>query len=140
MWWLFFLNMILINKNSANDVIFTATEKDLLNNPYYLFEFIKDDENKYYYCVCGDASTFTYRFNETTITDKPMPNPLLGQVNLNTGYYHYNIYEQSSSTNLSPIGLNKVETGKARVIGTNYNSSLELEYTGEQITNTVYNG
>ena len=131
--------MFIINKNTANNSLtFTGYEKGVLVNPYYLFEFTKDDTSTSFYVIGTDISTYQERFNECLITETTTPNTLIGEIELVTGMYKYSIYEQASSTNLNPTGLTEVETGYLRVRDLSIVNNIE--YTGSTLTDTVYNG
>ena len=130
--------MIAINKSSSNEVVVTVKEKSLLTSPSYLFEFINDSSQATKkYCIGVETSTAWEDRSKFTITETATPNPLLGQVTLIKGDYHYNIYEQASSTNLDPTGLTNVEEGLATCYET---PTANKEYTGASLANTVYNG
>lgn len=128
---------MVIYKNTQNSLSFTGFEKGVLINPYYLFEFIKDDSKTKTYCVGVDVSVNKVKYNLCVIEDKTSPNPLNGEVNLLDGRYLVNIYEQASSTNLDPTGLTKVEDKILRVIGTTAARSTYNDYTNQR---SVYNG
>jgi len=110
--------MINITKNTINDkVIVTVTEKVTLVNPFFLFQFKKEETNDFYYCIAANTSTEKQRYDKFSIEDKANPNPLVGEVNLPIGTYQYWIYEQSSSTNLDPtLTTSEVEQSLATVI------------------------
>lgn len=128
--------MITINKNNSNIVVLTLTEKSLLTNPYYLFEFKNVSTNTSQYIIPTDTSTQKQRFNQFTIVETA--SPTAPQIKLTVGDYEYTIYEQASSSNTNPAGLNVVELGYA----TCYDLSTVTfqEYGGGQTTNKVYNG
>lgn len=130
--------MILINKNSSNTVVLTLAERTTLTNVVYLFEFIKDGStgNPKYFIV-QDISVNKLRYNEFNIIESTTENLLIGRVNLSVADYKYNIYEQTSTTNLSPVGLNKVEEGKVQV--KTIATSLS-EFNGQQNTIVSFNG
>ncbi len=105
--------MILIN--------ILATEKKTLDSPTYLFRFIKDIQKTEVAFIAQDISIYTYRYNEFIITETSGTNDLLtGIITLSpTGFWHYEIYEQESTSNLDYLlSLNCVEIGKVKVIGT----------------------
>ena len=136
--YLVLLVMFVINKSASNDIILTLTEKSLLVNPTYLFEFENEQYHTFTYCIGTDLSTELQRYNEFTIIEQTTPNPLLGQINLIEGNYKYNIYEQVSTTNLNPTGLTVVETGYTKCINTT--TYVPTYYTGATLTNTAYEG
>lgn len=110
--------MILIYQDSINQIVCTLAEKKLIDTDIYLLEFINILSNEYFYCVATDNSTSQYRYQRFCVTHQfSMVNPLLSQVNMKLeGSYEYNIYENPDSL-LVPTGLNLVETGKMKCIG-----------------------
>ena len=129
--------MILINKNSANTCTLTLSERTTLTNAKYLFEFINDStkENKTF--LCADISTNKERCNEFIITENATENLLTGTVSLTIGDWKYNIYEQTSTTNLVVANSGaKVENGKVEVKGTSTNLA---EFTNTQSTYKEFN-
>lgn len=117
--------------------MFTLFEKTTLSPVVYLFEFISKGSLTPKYCIASDISTSVNRYNEFVIKDTPSPNPLLGEVNLSTGEYVYNIYQQSSSTNLNPTGLKLVESERLYV---KISGTAPVEYTNNDLTNVEYSG
>lgn len=122
---------MVINKNTTNSIPFTAYEKGVLTNPYYLFEFRKDDTNNFQYWVGTDISTYKVRYNECSFVEPT-------DLNLVTGDYYIKIYEQMSSSNIVPTGLTLVDEFKLKVVDPAATS--EGEYSGATLTDTVYNG
>ena len=111
--------MLVITKNSSNTIRVSLAELSQLTNPVYLIEFISDSSLISATCIASDSSSYPARYNEFTITEQSSPDGLLAQINLEpVGFFTYNIYEQTSATNLSPNapGVNLLETGKARVL------------------------
>lgn len=129
--------MIAIAKSSANTVVVTLAEKTTLTGTvYYLWKFVNDQDGSIDYCIATDLSSYTYRYNKFTITDTATPTPTSGQVNLQTGFGKYYVYEQASSSSLDPTGKTLVEEGKYLVTTT-----LPTEYAHTQTINEyVYNG
>lgn len=122
--------MIRIEKDGTTTFVVTLTELTTISNPEYLFEFVSDQLDKYFYCILTDESSATDRYNKFTIIDGT-------DVSFtHDGDYTYNVYEQANgSGNLDPSGLNRVEHGRAKVYIVD---SAEDEYSAS-ITNTVYN-
>lgn len=109
--------MILINKGQANTVVLTLSERTTITNPTYLFELINDNTNATKYFIAQDSSINKERFNEFTITENQTEDLLNGQVSLAYGDYKYNVYEQSSTTNLDPTQAGWiVEIGRVNVL------------------------
>lgn len=127
----FFKMSLTINKNTTNKLVFTAYEYGVLVNPYYLFEFIKDDTNTPVYWVGTDISNYKVRANICVFNE---PVNLL----LQPGFYKYNVYEQAGSSNLNPTGLTKVDFGILRV--NDLSAVKPVEYAGADLTNVSYNG
>jgi hypothetical protein len=104
--------MIRLNLGS-NVVVLTLSEKITISSPNFLFEFINNQTQIKYYCISSDLSLYPERYNKFTIVVKTTtPSPLVGEIQIPLGdEYTYNVYEQVSSTNLVPTGLNVVENG-----------------------------
>jgi len=107
------LMMIIYTKGTQSETIVTLTESTTIENPYYLFVFtnvstkviIKINVNSAY-----DTSEFPeraniYNFNTITLFSTAQ-----------AGQYSYDVYEQASSSNLDPTGLNLVECGKMNLL------------------------
>ena len=112
--------MIHLTKGQTNSIILTLTEKQLLTNPNYLFVFTNRSSNlqvKFVQLNAADISLYKDRYNEFSI----VTNTYFGS-SLN-GQYVYSIYEQTSTSNTNPAGLNLLETG-----------ILELDDTGISYT------
>jgi len=105
--------MIIYTKGIQSETIVTLTESTTIENPYYLFLFtnvatkviIKKIVNS-----ADDTSEFPeraniYNFNTITLFSTAQP-----------GQYSYYVYEQASSSNLDPTGLNLVECGKMNLL------------------------
>lgn len=112
--------MIKLTKATTNsNIALTLTEKVTLSPVYFLFEFINDMTLTKYYVISSDTSTETERYNLFSITEG-VDDQVNGSVALgDEGFYTYNVYEQSSSSNLDPSGLTIVETGKMKLFGDN---------------------
>ena len=130
--------MVVIIKGQSNIVTVTLKEKTTISNAYYLWEWISKASGEKKYCIQPtDLSAYQDRFNQFTITETASPNPIAGQVTLpTTGEWTYNVYEQASSTNLSPTGKTIVESGLVQVIGT---ATTDTQYT-RTVTTAVYGG
>ena len=111
--------MLVLTKNSSNTIRVSLAELSTLSNPVYLIEFISDTSLISTTCIAPDTSSYPARYNEFTITEQTAPDGLLAQILLEpVGFFTYNIYEQTSATNLAPNapGAVLLETGKARVL------------------------
>jgi predicted DNA-binding protein len=131
--------VILINKNTTNKVILTLSEKTTSTNAKYLFEVINDMSNEVKCFIAADISTNKLRYNEFEFIENVTENLLNGTFSLTlSGFYKYNVYEQSSTTNLNPLlALNLIDKGKLNVVS---QISSYPVYTGNQNTTIVYGG
>jgi hypothetical protein len=130
--------VIKLTTNTTQNVYLTLTEKVTLTNPKFLFEFINNESQSKYYCISSNLSTHKGRFDVFSIQVMTSPNNLIGQISLSVGEYDYNVYEQTSTTNLNPSGLNKLENGKCIVF--NSSPSTTTEYNGASLTDVIYEG
>ena len=130
--------MILINKNSSNEVVLTLSEKTTIVEPTYLFEFTNDSTKETKVFISADYSNNKERFNVFNIIETLIEVPLTGRVRLTIGNWKYKIYEQVSPSNLIVANADRlVENGRVEVKGTETNIN---EFTGEQITYKEFNG
>jgi hypothetical protein len=119
--------MIHLTKGQTDSIILTLTEKQLLTNPNYLFVFTNRSSNlqvKFVQLNAADISLYKDRYNEFSI----VTNTYFGS-SLN-GQYVYSIYEQASTSNTNPAGLNLLETGILELDGTG------ISYTQYSTTDT----
>lgn len=101
--------MLLITKGTAlQTIIVTLSESKTITAPYYLFVFSLvggSDVIKFIKHYADDTSDYPDRYNEFSIDETLFDDVPAGQ-------YSYDVYEQESSSNTDPDGLNKVECGK----------------------------
>lgn len=130
--------MLTITQNSANTLILTLTERTTLSSPIFLFVFTSEQMKQSYACIAADTSNYTYRYNEFVITEKAIPDTLSGEINIPyPGEYTYEVYEQSSGTNLDPANATTLlETGVLKVKPDT--SATNTTYDSEPKTNTIY--
>ena len=117
--------MIRLTKGQTQNIILTLTEKQLLTSPNYLFVFENRSTNteiKFVKLNATDISAYKDRFNEFSIIVNNYFNTALN------GQYTYTIYEQTSTTNTNPTGLNLLESGIMELSGTTI-SFTEYETT-----------
>jgi hypothetical protein len=117
--------VIRLIKGQTQNIILTLTEKQLLTSPNYLFIFENRSTNtdiKFVRLNNTDISAYKERYNEFTIVVNSFFNTALN------GQYTYTIYEQTSTTNTNPTGLNLLETGIMELEGTTI-SFTEYETT-----------
>jgi mannitol-1-phosphate/altronate dehydrogenase len=108
--------MISITRGQANTFDVTLTEKTLLSAPVYLFRFTNEATNTQNTCIATDSSSFTRRYNRFTITESTSENRTNATLTLAYGgFWRYEIYEQTSTTDLVVGPQNKVEDGDCQV-------------------------
>jgi hypothetical protein len=126
--------LINIERNSANEIALTLTEKGTA--AYYLFKFQSDNTEAVEYCIATDSSSYPERFNKFTITETSTPDNLNAEVELPTeGQWRYFVYANSSATNLDPTGLTELESGIVKVTGT---TTPVTTYSGGNSNYVVY--
>jgi hypothetical protein len=126
--------LINIERNSANEIALTLTEKGTA--AYYLFKFQSDNTEAVEYCIATDSSLYPDRFNKFTITEQTSPDNLNAEVELPTeGQWRYFVYANSSATNLDPTGLTELESGIVKVTGT---TTPVTTYSGGNSNYVVY--
>lgn len=120
--------MIYFVRDYNNQIVLTLTEKQLLTNPNYLFRFVHrslNTEVKFVVLNAADTSAYKDRFNQFTLTTNAY------FYNVESGEWEYYIYEQASTTNLNPAGLNLLETGIMRL-----SDNSTFSFTTYQTQNT----
>ena len=101
--------MLQINKAESKSWYLTLTEKTTIANPTYLFSLTHRLTNVAYNFILADTSSYTTRYNKFDITEGTT-------VTLDAGEYEYEIYAQTSPTNLDPTLANElVEEGIVKV-------------------------
>jgi|LakMenEpi03Aug12_release.lakeMendotaPanAssembly.Ray.scaffolds.fasta_scaffold1825104_1 hypothetical protein len=99
--------MLVLTKGITSNIVVTLTEKQLLTSPNYLFIFTgrtTNTEVKFVLLNAADISQYKQRYNKFNISNTLFSTAKVEQ-------YIYNIYEQTSTSNTNPIGLNLLETG-----------------------------
>lgn len=121
--------MIQLTKGLTQNIILTLTEKATTASPIFLFVFTNrssNEEVKFIKLNNQDISLHQERYDKFTIVvDDYFSNSLAGQ-------YTYNVYQNSSTTNLNPNGLVLLENGIMELI-----DSPSIEYT-QHTTNDIY--
>lgn len=112
--------MLQINKGESKQWVLTLSEKTTIANPYYLFVFINRVTNTEVAVILTDVSPFKERYNAFNVEE--------GETfTLDACEHLYNVYAQTSSTNLNPTLANEiVEIGLLKV---NEIYSNPVEYT-----------
>jgi hypothetical protein len=117
--------MMILTISATQSVYLTLKEKQTLATPNYLFVFTQRTTNDVIAFVKlnnTDISAHKERYNEFSIVVNSYFNTSLN------GQYTYSIYEQASTSNLNPTGLNLLETGIMELSGTTI-SFTEYETT-----------
>ena len=115
--------MIQLTKGQTQYIYLTLTEKQLLSNPNYLFIFTNRSSNievKFVLLNAADVSQYKDSYNKFSI----VTNTYFGS-SLN-GQWTYDVYEQVSSSNTNPAGLNQLESG---IMMLNQAATVYTEYT-----------
>lgn len=126
--------MQVINRENANILTVTTTEKKTLSNPVYLIRFVSLAGGVESSCIISDSSSYTSRYNLFRVDEVSSltPDPYLSEVVLASGIWQYMIYEQTSATNLDyRLATNQtpLEIGLVKVIGTQTDRILTSNYT-----------
>ena len=101
--------MLQINKAESKSWYLTLTEKTTISTPTYLFSLTHRLSNVQYNFILTDTSAYIERYNEFAITEGTT-------VTLDAGEYQYEIYAQTSPSNLDPALANElVEQGIVKV-------------------------
>jgi hypothetical protein len=101
--------MLQINKAESKSWYLTLSEKTTIANPTYLFSLTHRLTNTAYNFILTDTSAYVERYNQFAITEGTT-------VTLDAGEYQYEIYAQTSSTNLDPALADElVEQGIVKV-------------------------
>ena len=100
--------MLLITQGETKFWYLTLTEKVTISNPYFLFSVTHRQTMNVYNFILNDVSTFKDRYNKFSINES--------DYNFYEGEYMYEVYAQTSSTNLDPSLANElVEEGILKV-------------------------
>jgi len=129
--------MILIFQDTLNqNIVVTLAEKKRNITNKYLLVFTNEVSKVSFYCVVTDVSTSQYRYNKFCISHKfGTVDPMAGEVNMHLeGFYNYSVYENPNGV-LLPDGLNLVETGKMKCIGS---KKVAINFTPTNKTKKVF--
>jgi hypothetical protein len=136
-----FIGMLKVIKNQSNTLILTLNEKKTLASPVFLFRCINDMQRTEVAFIAADISAYPTRYNKFTIVETAGPQtPTSGIIELSpAGYWHYEVYEQTSTTNLDYTKAlpNQLEIGKLLVVGT---PSQFTRYEQQDKKYTAYTG
>lgn len=121
-----------ITRATNNTLIFTLTERITLTSPYFLMKLTSRVSRAIKRVIlAADLSSQTDRYNKFTLTESTTEVLTSGTVTLNqAGEWDYEIYEQSSSTNLDEklsTVTTAIETGMLRVMGVDTNYKIYNE-------------
>jgi len=115
--------MLKVLKNQNNTLILTLNEKKTLTSPVFLFRLINDMQRTEAAFIAPDISSYPDRYNKFILTETSGTQILTsGTIELlPAGFWHYEIYEQTSTTNLDHTlsdNTTPLEIGKLLVVGT----------------------
>lgn len=87
--------MLVIEKAESKNWYLTLTEKVTIANPYFLFAFTHRLTNEVTTVILSDISTHPERYNEFAVVEG-------STFTLDLGEFEYQVYAQTSPSNLSP--------------------------------------
>ena len=122
--------LLIINKNQATNIICTLSEKEV-SGTYWLFVFSSRTTNdvvNWIVAKSSDLSSYTTRYNKFSVPASVFQGRTIGM-------YSYKVYEQSSATNTDTTGLNMVEEGFVKLVGTTTSNEI---YTDGNVPFSVY--
>jgi hypothetical protein len=138
--------MILINKESYNNVVLTLTEKsqllgydnggNLTGTTYNLFVFENEGKNQQKIFTADDISPYKERYNEFEIVESDAPEVLLdGRIHLTgrTSQWSYKIYESDTPFSADTLAVSAttgtiIEEGRVLVRGNEGDTSINDVY------------
>ena len=122
--------MIQITKSASNTFICTATELQDSAYSYYLIRFVSEAANTETSCIVTDTSSYSARYNSFTVLETTNPTNTSGQVELSVGIWVYEIYGQSSASNLTYTDATQLlERGLVKVTGTATDTFTQPSYS-----------
>ena len=126
--------MLKIQKDQANNITCTLSEKTTIAPVYYYLEvYSNENHNSKAVYLGADSSIYTERYNEFTITEASTDDLDNGQINLSAADYDYFAWEctaQDFSTKVSIVESGKlVVEGSASSTTTFDNEPTEYTYT-----------
>lgn len=136
--------MIRIVKDSENMIVVTLYENSTVTNPIYLFELVNQQSNIKYYFISTDTSTNVTRYNRFKLIEKPEPDTLNGELDLEAaGYYNYTVYQTDllnldGLTEASEAVPNIVKTVEVGLCFVEFNPIANITYSPASNTNIVY--
>lgn len=111
--------MNLITRGATNTVVFTLTERVTLSSPYFLVRVKSRRTNEVKRFILNTNTGDTSRYDKFTIIESNTENLTNSTVTLTNGDWWYDIYEQTSSTNLDEnVATTLLESGILRVLDT----------------------
>jgi hypothetical protein len=123
--------MIVLTKGETKNIYFTGSESAILTDPYFLFIFTnRITQEVVKFVATNESTTLRYDVFELDV-DQYFEDA-------ETGFWTYQVYEQASSSNLNPAGLNQVEDGYMYL-----NSAITFEpttYDEQDNSFITYNG
>lgn len=136
--------MIRLIKDSENIIVVTLYENSTVTNPIYLFELVNQQSNRKFYFISTDTSTNVTRYNRFKLIEKPEPDTLNGELDLEAaGYYNYTVYQTDllnldGLTEASEAVPNIVKTVEVGLCFVEFNPIANITYSPASNTNIVY--
>jgi hypothetical protein len=121
--------MILINRDSANTVVLRLYENVTISTPTFLFSFTSQ-ENEQVNFISADVSIYPNSYNKFVITEigTGVENFLTANIILQpTGQWKYEVYAQSSTTNLNPANADEILESGIVIVKDDANPVVEYE-------------
>jgi hypothetical protein len=130
---------MVVIKGQANNLVFTLSEKQTIENANFLFEFKNEMELRTKTCIMQDISVAKERYNEFILTETTTEILTSGHIELSPqGMWTYKVFEQVSDSNLDVNLLDNktpIEVGVIRVIG----DSVDVKtFNGNETNFKVY--
>jgi hypothetical protein len=116
--------MLIIEKNSINRLVVTASEMTDYDDTSFVLQFKNKQTLEVEQCTADDSSSFASRYNLLTITETATPTAA-NEITLKVGYHEYTVLSNAGDV---------LERGLALVI---WQRSAVTEHTRNN-TNIVY--
>lgn len=128
--------MLKLIQNTENTVVVTLEELTTIENPFYIFEFIYDQDLTSKFMYAEDDSLNKARYNRFKIDVVPVDDEDLidGKIYFkHNGLYTYKVYQSPTITLTGHTSTNLVEYGRSYVI-TNENEFVTYNKENERKT------
>ena len=131
--------MINLTESSASNVVLTLSEHSTLATTYFLFVIYGNDKGVVKTFTAPNISTSTNRYDEFVITLNSTENLTTGTIDLNQGFYSYEVYSTAVQNDLDIANVTELlEVGNVFVSGDDL--ITDSTYIKDSNRKTVYNG